>query len=178
MSRTGRKADWQPSKGGDGPLPSKVRRKTRRQRRREDPLLADVELPPRGGQPRNTDRYLTLAPPSACVETVCPFDRAHGVKGEDGRLVPAARARRRGRAGPPLPESRARLYPPSAMTSRGVSHDSAFDALYELQRELDGIDGIGASSVMTVAQAVHTALARKSPRAIRSVILGSDRPRR
>ena len=79
--------------------------------------------------------------------TIDPFDRAHGMmtlgmKGER-QLVPACVRRKRGGNGRPLEGSRPRCYPASSMTSRGVAHDSAYDATYEIALELAGIPGVG-----------------------------------
>lgn len=122
-------------------------------------------------QPRNTDVQLTFGPAeTAGCETRDAFDRAHGIMGPSGLLPAAVRlGGRHGRISRPLAGSRARRYPASSMTSRGVAFDSAYDQLRELQDELDGIDGIGRSSQVTMGEVLRERLGRMSDQAVRKL---------
>jgi hypothetical protein len=82
----------------------------------------------------------------ATFETADPSDRAHGVRDGAGNLVPATNRRM-------VRSSRARRYPASGMTSRGVSHDSAFDELWEREGRLREM-GLGRPG-QTAAQCVE-----------------------
>jgi len=104
-----------------------------------------------GWRVSNLTRHLTCEEEGSVplFATADPFDRAHSVR-IGGKLVPACVMRGRkgagqrgGRAGRALAGSVPRVYPASSMTSRGVAHDSAFDATYLLQLELAGIPGVG-----------------------------------
>lgn len=81
--------------------------------------------------------------PVRMVPTADLSDRAHGVRDVDGYLVPARRVgvMVRGRA---IGSARPRMYPECQMRGGGgVAPDSSFDALYEAQRRLEGVPGIG-----------------------------------
>lgn len=81
--------------------------------------------------------------PVRMVPTADPCDRAHGVRDADGYLVPAKRVgvMVRGRS---IGAARPRLYPECQMRGGGgVAPDSSFDALYDAQRRLEGVPGIG-----------------------------------
>ena len=78
-------------------------------------------------------------------------------------------------------QAKPRRYPPSQMTSRGVSFDSQFDELHRRQGELAGVAGIGRGSTSRASSAPLTArelLAEAAARAkatgknLRSVIDG------
>ena len=74
--------------------------------------------------------------------TADPFDRAHLTRSPNGRLYPAAVQKPGGRAVLSRAcESKPRRYPNSAMTSRGVAHDSQFDGWHETRMRL-GREGI------------------------------------
>jgi hypothetical protein len=114
----------------------------------EDPWLL-LEGREAGHQPKNTDEYLTFARLDDCVPTRDLADRAHKMKGADGKLIAST-------AGATI--GRPRRYPPCCMTTAGVSHDSMFDRTAELQRELVGIPGIGADSCPSMSKAVRNAM--------------------
>lgn len=114
----------------------------------EDPWLL-LEGREAGHQPKNTDEYLTFARLDDCVPTRDLADRAHKMKGADGKLIAST-------AGATI--GRPRRYPPCCMTTAGVAHDSMFDRTAELQRELIGIPGIGADSCPSMSKAVRNAM--------------------
>lgn len=177
-----------PARGLGAALGAQVRACTRKVRVRLSGRAADVLMKGLGGvvgggggaeqelegrrpsyQPKNETVYLTFATLDECVATKDPFDRAHRQFGPDGLLLPAVRKiGASGRYGSPLAGSRPRRYPLHQMTSRGVAFDSAFDRTYEIQAELDGIAGVGRSSVRTVASLVQERLERIGPEAVRA----------
>ena len=69
------------------------------------------------------------------VATRDPADRAHDIRDQDNFLVSATGLDDR--------HARARRYPRSQMTSRGVAFDSAFDAWHERRLRLGGVSGLG-----------------------------------
>ena len=102
-----------------------------------------------GHQPKNSDEYLTFARGEDCLPTRDLSDRAHSMRGGDGKLLAST-------AGATI--GRPRRYPACCMTTAGVSHDSMFDRTAELQRELVGIPGIGADSCPSMSKAVRAAM--------------------
>ena len=88
----------------------------------------DGGVAPRRRQDRPNKRiYLTgCRERRQTIPTRDRADRAHDERDARGLLVPGIRAH----------HAKPRRYPPSAMTSGGVSFDSAFDWLYEAQRRL------------------------------------------
>jgi hypothetical protein len=102
-----------------------------------------------GHQPKNSDEYLTFARGDDCLPTRDLSDRAHSMRGGDGKLLAST-------AGATI--GRPRRYPACCMTTAGVAHDSMFDRTAELQRELVGIPGIGADSCPSMSKAVRAAM--------------------
>lgn len=108
----------------------------------------------------------------AVVDTLKPtrdlYDRAHATTTimEDRAVgvAPAARKGPRGCTVSNVQGAQPRLYPPSAMTSRGVAHDSAMDDTYERQQWLRE-NGLGET------EAKHDAIEQRME-AIR--VLGAD----
>ncbi len=77
----------------------------------------------------------TGAPDSDLVPTRYAFDRAHFVKGSDGRLLSARQ----------VPNARPRMYPRHAVNAAGMTFEAGFDETERVRRELGGagIPGFG-----------------------------------
>lgn len=126
-----------------------VKPKATRRIRRSDPI-AD-----------NQREYLTHADRAICVETKDPADRAHGrmaprkvefdewQRPTEMAYIPAATKRGRPKIG--MERAVPRKYPPSAMNTRGVAWDSAYDAMAVIESELAeaGIPGFRRQSRFT-----------------------------
>lgn len=78
---------------------------------------------------------------SVVLATGDPADRAHGMRDGAGLLVPAALGKRPNPA--VINAAKWRAYPRSHVDGAGRGIDSQFDQLYEAQRRLAGIPGLG-----------------------------------
>ena len=117
--------------------------------------------------PRNHHVYLTYARPDDCVATADLFDRAHGERSPLGGLKCAASGGTRGRpVKSAVANATPRRYPASAMTSRGVAFDSAYDETFERARALAGIIGVGGRG-LTMAEHRNAALERMGSAQVR-----------
>ena len=72
------------------------------------------------------------------IASLSPADRAHLRKDGAGRLMPAVAA-----AMMPGAKPRPRRYHPSWITSRGHTYEEACDELYQRQKYLEGVAGLG-----------------------------------
>jgi len=122
-------------------------------------------------QARNTDVYLTWPFGPSDYETRPTrdrADRAHNQKDGKGVLLPAAQAS----------GAKPRRYPPHQMTSRGVSFDSAADALAEAQERLAGVPGLGPGDSVSgrVAEALGRFEARYGSRGLRDMLRPVEDP--
>lgn len=120
-------------------------------------------------QPKNTDVYLTWpygASDYPTLPTADRADRAHGQKDGKGCLLPAAKAT----------GTKPRRYPEHQMTSRGVSFDSAADALAEAQHRLEGVPGLGPGDSVggRIAEALGRFEARYGREGLRSLLRGEE----
>lgn len=73
-----------------------------------------------------------------------PFDRAHGIRDDANNMLKPAGITIRGKSFPnPEVTGAPRLWPLCYMTGAGVSFETAAEDLFERERRLDGIPGIG-----------------------------------
>lgn len=126
----------------------------------------------------NTRRVLTCdATPSRLVETADPADRAHGVFGEDGLLIPGTDAAAMGAGKPRLIQARdaVRVGTRPDGAPALVSIDSAADGLAAVARRLAeagielGIDG-PRRTLRTTGDVVQLAAARLGNERLRDLI--------
>lgn len=107
--------------------------------------------PPTAVPPIDANRQVvqTFASPDdpTLTPTRDPADRAHGVRGADGRLLPAGVGKHPARKYPnpavAFQGVKARVYPRCHVNGAGLGVDSQYDGLYEAQRRLAGIPGLG-----------------------------------
>jgi hypothetical protein len=92
----------------------------------------------------NSTVVLTHVSETVCIATADPFDRAHNINDGslDRMLLPNAR-KPKYKPASSLMGSKPRKYHPSQLNSQGIAADSSFDWLYEAQRRLEGIPGVG-----------------------------------
>ncbi len=113
-------SSWTPSKGGDGgAVPRKIKFDARRPQQHDNRCVKP-----------------TGAPDADLAPTAYPYDRAHFVKGPDGRLLNARQ----------VPNAQPRRYPRSALNAAGVTFEAAFDETERIRRQLEdaGIPGFEA----------------------------------